>query len=492
MRNSVKILVIALLCTMLCAVGVVSADSLALRGDLQRALSLQGSADESAAGNGSALHKEITPITVSGHINGAGRYQAKLSLQRKASAHRSIVLLQGEGSFLGATRAGDTAVAAAFTPRGDTHELRLFLPSGKKMRRKTTRVYELTANVAADGAVSNLHLRRSRQRLADAMHCGSDMHSATVPTSGDVHASVLKTFKVIDLQVEGDVEFFSKFADPVAELNTVINLADAFYRRDVSMTFSTTVVPTAQPYSSTIQFDSNYELDTHKELRNKYPNRSADLIYVFTGKVPSDPTLQNLAGMVPGLGNVCSQPSDALGMVIRYATTADDAITFAHEAGHNFNAEHDDSLTGNIGYIMNSGTNSPTSYVDQFSSYSISAINSYVAQNSSCLSETTEEAPENGTPPSSNLTLYVYKERDGAVQFLVGEAYDGETAASGQTLQLVYKKNKKQTSVKVIDSQVTDESGYVAFEFRKTGLYAIRTTDGASISRFINYKKSRR
>lgn len=456
----------------------------------------------------SALERSVSPIQFSGRIIGEGRFKVTLQKERRSSGvgKKRFRLFQGEARILKGKKVTRFPLAATVVERDGGVGYRFFVPASENVKR--VRAYELRGVVTSAGEKENLKVRRTLRRRTDPRYCGSD-HSSSEQFNGDVNpltddsAETSATYRVAEVLVEGDTEYFSKVSDGNQELNSIVNIVDAFYKRDLGVTISASVTSTAVPYGWVIDFDENFELDTHQEIRQKHPNTTYDLVYAFTGKQSTNPDLKNLAGMVPGLGNVCVKPTDAIGMVIRFDTN-EDSVTFAHEMGHNFNAEHDDAHTNGDAYIMHSGTVSANNYVNEFSSNSKQVIGAFISANGSCLGTGEGSDPGNGggggeTPGGgdgggSTGTVFEvdgYVEREGRTKYYVVEAYDEDgNALDGVEINFLFKKRKRRDP-SILETQTTAE-GYAYVEMTNRGFYGAQTSDGEFETRFKRNRKRKR
>lgn len=202
--------------------------------------------------------------------------------------------------------------------------------------------------------------------------------------------SAAQTCKTVTLIIEADSEWVNKAGSASSTLATMVNTMDGWYRRDLGVSFEATIVSEAQSYSSQVTMDNNYEFPLHNEMREHRPaNSRTEYIHFLTTGKPTQPDVDSLAGVVPDLATICTSKANSIGFTIYWpGDFTDTIVTTAHEIGHLFAAEHDDNSTGSVGYIMNSGTNYPDSYVNQFSDMSKSQVSSHLGSNSSCLTDT--------------------------------------------------------------------------------------------------------
>lgn len=185
---------------------------------------------------------------------------------------------------------------------------------------------------------------------------------------------------VCELACDADFEFYtilgSNTTSVTNDITNIINLVSNIYENDCQVEFTITQIiirtsAASNPYTSSTpgtllsQFRS-YWLANHA-------NVPRDLAHLFTGR--------DLDGSVIGiayLNGVCN--SNAYGLVqSRFTTNVGYRVGLsAHEMGHNFSAQHCDTLCSPC-KIMCSGLGGCSGIVSQFSTCDIASITSYAA-----------------------------------------------------------------------------------------------------------------
>lgn len=448
-----------------------------------------------------------TSVRLSGYESAVGRFTIHLEREKFYHGITGARYFQGAVRGRRATESRGIAVAVTNTKRNGTPTLQVFVEPKFSRRRKSFRLIDLTFESTSEGFKVTSVRRLSSRRP---MGCGIDGVSSASSSGGHPpHDGPARTSSVreVELRLDGDVEFFSAIPDAVANMGTMVTIADAFYRRDLGIGLIASITGTAQSYNAAIEYDENFELDYFKAIRNAVPDFTGDAFFVFTGKTPPSQSLKNLAGVANGIGVVCNDKPHSLGIVLTRFDTGSlssfTAATLAHELGHTLAMTHDDASNPAIGYIMNSGTNSNLSnYVDEFSSQSKAEVAAHIETFGSCLavgadlpqappSPPPSENPDPNTPdptapdPTFDPLLYITKGKIGKKAVLYGYAYDGETPIAGVSVRVVLKGTRTN---KVVYSGVTNEFGAVTFYPKKLGKYFV-TSEGYGDSRAVNVKQ---
>jgi subtilisin-like proprotein convertase family protein len=165
---------------------------------------------------------------------------------------------------------------------------------------------------------------------------------------GGIAGSGVSGGEEADIAFDADFEFFqlngSSTANTITDIETVMNIVEAMYHRDLGITFRTATIivrtTAADPYSST---DPNTLLGQFAGHWNTVQaGVTRDLAQLYTGKELNGTTI----GLAL-LGQVCigAPPGGAYSLVqSRWSPNIlARASLSAHEIGHNFNAQHCDA-----------------------------------------------------------------------------------------------------------------------------------------------------
>ena len=354
------------------------------------------------------------PFLLRTRIPGLGAVNLRIINQRRfrvvGDGKTNLILLQGEATIR--SRRGKIKVPLAaslhFSRKGKAR-IRfslISLPSLSKVSKNSLR--HLSYLLELNNSINQFEvLKTSKIRIlqSPAGVCGTHAEGGeTIPYNFEKPESknVLKQMSVI---IEGDQELSNRVANLYNVLAYNMNWVDTVYKRDLQLTFDATIVSEPQNYSKAVEFDNDFLFPLHQEMRDKRNplTRAQDIHYLVTGK-PAQGSAQGLAGVVPDLGTVCISKQNSIGVTVFYDDWLDgNASTTAHEIGHLLNAEHDDNSTGNIGFIMNSGTNFVDQYIEEFSEVSQFQVFNYVVQNGFCMKDV------NGTPEGGESNVLKLK-----------------------------------------------------------------------------------
>lgn len=201
---------------------------------------------------------------VSGRLRELGRFTAVFP--RKKNMHftggaSEFIFLQGRARFT----SGVILLATARVKQKDTGHYAVHLEFldegvGRYTLQRPFRLVQLGFAARTDGTTRLTKLRRGKKRPAGHNHCGTAHPlSAGLPVVfNQVEASA--TLKQVSIIIEGDTALQNQGKNLNSYLGTMMNMVDTWYKRDLSITYDTTIVSNAQSYSSSTGYNgSTYE-----------------------------------------------------------------------------------------------------------------------------------------------------------------------------------------------------------------------------------------
>jgi hypothetical protein len=280
-----------------------------------------------------------------------------LTAKRNAPVGPESVFLQGRVVY----RRREYPVAAAIID-GKMRVTFPSVPRGSKLSRQ--RINTLTISKNGTGRLASVPVS-----VAHARTCANHAeHSESPPTVMALNEGMPSNLShVVTLHTYADQEWIAKYgARSNEEIISIINTAEAIYTRQLGIRFR--IVGQNSYYT--------LETDPSKMLRQiqsdaSTQNDNTDLKHLFTGK-DMDSTTVGLAYV----GTVCAYPNWAYGITQQYYTLT--PFIFAHEIGHNFNANH--TYTGLMAPYISAQSSSG------FSDFSLNQINNHLNYFGSCLS----------------------------------------------------------------------------------------------------------
>ncbi|GAB1450663.1 hypothetical protein MASR2M47_07190 [Draconibacterium sp.] len=238
--------------------------------------------------------------------------------------------------------------------------------------------------------------------------------------------------RMVRIAVEGDYEFYQNHgSNSNSYIETVINMAEDVYQSTFNIIFRIVYInsytssndPFTQAFTSSNKENFLYELNQH--FISSHSDIYRDVTFLFTGK-PTD----NLAGIAFTPGS--------------YGAVKDGATphhTFAHELGHNFNADHNYAIncdTPNASIMCPEGEKKVPLY---FTSANISRINSNI---------------------SNRLITYSYFDDDvlcGSTSFSISNIPSGFTVSWPKSSNLEFSGNSTGSPVTIV--AVSNGEGWV-------------------------------
>ena len=320
-------------------------------------------------------------------LTGSDTVRIYLDNQRVFTKESNMQFYQGVAKVIGTSEY--SAASAAFYPTKNI--LRLFFP-GTQVGRYMVQVNTETGDLLATRS------KRTAERHAcgNFFGLGGGEHSALTRGNGNT-ALALNGTEIIEINMNINSTAHTAVGgteqETIDTVTSILNDSEAIYIRDIGVAgftvlFSTFFETVSDPFLTS---DDGALLDVVTARRNQ-DSRGSDISHLFHSN--------NVANLgLAWLGTACSTASGANGSawsLLEPDNLVNSVVTFAHEVGHNFNADHDDAPNGSGDFtIMHSSAPTPAL---EFSALSISSITDYAdSASGSCLSELTmEEGTEVG------------------------------------------------------------------------------------------------
>ena len=168
--------------------------------------------------------------------------------------------------------------------------------------------------------------------------CAADQHGPQLaqPRLAPLSYRELQTqnFKELEIALDGDLSWGNRFGgNGTAKISQLVNEAELKYEQQLNVTF--TVTRLVVNSSSIGNSDATNKLETYQAASNAASHFGTfDVAHLFTAT--------DLNGGTIGLayiGVICQASTFSYG-ISQYTNDPITAVTFAHELGHNFNAEH--------------------------------------------------------------------------------------------------------------------------------------------------------
>lgn len=366
--------------------------------------------------------ENVPTVRIRGRVFSSGNIDVRLT-QRRNKTWRSVITTNGvdvEDPIQPTLLRGAVVLGGGLRMRG-----RRVMPTGayvvgstlkvsfagraKGSRQSRQRIYTITMRL--DGTIviqaKVTSIPRSAMRKAGCANAAPPASAASAsggrgdivkPLAAESGVRTMETARVVTLSTDADQEWYKRYGESSnAVIAGLVNLGEAIYARQLGIRFRIVkqhAYAGKSPYVSTdaMKLLSSFTFNeaNANNLSDEPLNFSSvvDIKHLFSGK--------NIDGSVIGIayiGVVCSSPILTYGVTSHYNDAADFAI-FAHEVGHNFGANHDESDEKSLMYPSIS-----VPPADSFSNASLNEINRHLYGNSSCIS-VEEVAPRPDITPA--------------------------------------------------------------------------------------------
>lgn len=346
----------------------------------------------------------IQPIRISSSIPGLGRTKIILDRKRFDNIKRAGFLtakgFQADGQhidlFKGSieTREGIfPASGAVYRNRKGNRVLTLNV-TGRRLGRKHLNSYAIRINL--DDLARRKQANFSRTPYLRNLGCategpGGGISSLHNPLALHGKVSADAEFRVLEVAAYADAEWFTQFGtNSNQEMITIINAAETIYENQLSVTFDivATTTLTANPTGLTATSSTVLLGNFGTYIEDNNLGSAADIHHLFSYKDFDGSTVG-----VAWIGAVCDATSYYKTGINQYINPTLTYLVFAHELGHNFNAQHDSITTPETLMFPSLGATQ-----NQFSATSISEINNFIASSGSCLSQVSMTPVPTSTP----------------------------------------------------------------------------------------------
>ena len=437
----------------------------------------------------------IDPITIRTRVPSLGAVVITLSEQRVVNWKSQVTGARGissdsvtpillRGTYRSARRVrdtfGDRPIAASII----NNQLTLsFVSSPRGAHRKVFRYIEVRGS---RGALVNARVRAIPSTFVASKGCGAPLPAPRKKSAAPrTAAASARALNLAEISTDTDVEFFQEYgASSNAEIAAIIDAVDTIYQRDLNIDLSIlqqNTFSSSSPYTATT---SNAFLTSFRNYTNTNQHLgAADVFHCFSGKAPFSDGPAGLAY----IGVVCFSPDYAYGISQDYGRAVN-TVLVAHEVGHNFGADHDNSSQG---FIMNPVASG--SY-DEFSSLSKSVVAEHIANYGSCLGTSSgDDNSPTPTPtpsaPDDSYTITIRSASSLGRCTLTARVRDGSDHVSSGVSVNFYKRNRRTQSDSLIASKASNARG-VARQTRVTpGTYVIELADVPEISGTIRCRR---
>lgn len=203
-----------------------------------------------------------------------------------------------------------------------------------------------------------------------------------VPDNSAKMKSLAGSYKVLELAVDADYEYYAANGDNTASaIAARFNAVEALYEDSFKVTFDIVsqrvYTSSSQPYTSS---DIDKLLD---QMESATSSLNADLKHLLTGKdiyAVDDGQVNDSVAGVAYMSVLCLSQSANIGMSEDFVSSSINSVVTAHEIGHNFGANHSSEKS-----IMYPSALSSTEYY-YFAGDSVTEMDNHVTNYGSCLS----------------------------------------------------------------------------------------------------------
>lgn len=310
-----------------------------------------------------------------------------------------VLLLQGQA----VSGYRELPAAGAVYQGASGPELHIHLADGKPM--------EITVPLSLSSHATVGKLEIADDTALAGKKCGSELmpkHAPALSSSKAIQAA--SNIRIIAVSTDADYQFHQRFGSQSnARVAAIINAAQVIYQNDLGIRFNIVRqrvrTTSSQPFTSS---DSGALLNQYTDHING-EHGGADVSHLFTGKDLNDGVIG-----IAWLGVICNIPSLSTSLTQHVSSTID-PLVFAHEIGHNLDADHDNSTSPRS--LMYPSVSSDQGFVSQKSRNEIS---NHIGQHGSCLTETDEPAPDPRVGGSESVSVApTFSRRNGRLKLTV-------------------------------------------------------------------------
>ncbi|HYO64141.1 MAG TPA: M12 family metallo-peptidase [Pyrinomonadaceae bacterium] len=329
---------------------------------------------------------ESGPVrTFKGKVAGAKSSEVRLTIDERTL--EGLVVVNGEKHFIEPASKYSSAAAAATSADGG----RSFV------------FYSEADVIKTDIGECGLTMAEEVGQQAARIGPGS---AAAVKGGGE---ELFAPFHEVEIATDADFEYFTATnSDANAvnqEIQTILNQVEGIYEPQIGLTFRITFqnvwTTSSDPYTSTASQTVLNEMRIHWD--NSRAGVQRDVAHLWTGKEFDGTTI----GIAFRPGIECNDLGLAYGVSQRLITLREKYLVAAHEIGHNFNAEHTNTVTGCENTIMHPSLGGATQ--ENFCQFSRDQITNHAVNNTACLTALT-----NGCSYSLSATVLPFPAAGGS------------------------------------------------------------------------------
>jgi hypothetical protein len=333
--------------------------------------------------NGNEVTERSSPQVgkVSIKLPGKGILRLKLTSPVASSAPRTFQNGIEDNSKIGILRVhsadkSNTVYSSAIVDNATGKKLLILLRSQKGKR---TRDYYIKIKLGSKKPKARV-VSKPRNNKSEKNSCNIEhelAHLGERVTSSESFRNTTASRYRYTLATDADVAFFNKYgADSNAVISMMVDGANTMYRRDANIEFSVVrqnvwTSSTGQPMTSTAGSTMLSQFKDHSNSSRYLGN--ADLYHLFTGRDIDGSTIG-----IAYVGVICNANAWSYGITQDFHAATNVTI-LAHEIGHNFSGQHDQT---NANTVMFPSASIPGASV--FSAWSVNQIRGHATNNSSC------------------------------------------------------------------------------------------------------------